>query len=193
MQHVAVRWLSVVWGRLQTTTILSATQRIVMSLVLIASSATACPVGSFSCVDEALLADLVAWAARLSGLPAAPIAQLPALRPVSAAELAREVCGEASPCRGVVAAYNTERREVLYVESFDMRDVESRSFIVHELVHYLQHQVRGERMASCMEAIASERQAYAAQNAYMQASGRRPRFGLALRLMSCPERTASDN
>jgi hypothetical protein len=85
-----------------------------------------------------------------------------------------------------VAAYDTARREALYVDSLDMRGADDRSFIGHELVHYPQHFARSGRHESCFEAIAAERQAYAVQNRYANAIGQMPHFVQVLRFLSCP-------
>jgi hypothetical protein len=61
-------------------------------------------------------------------------------------------------------------------------------------VHYLQHRQRGERMRESGEAVlASEREAYAAQNSHLGQFKQWRRVGEVLRFSRCPEgRTASE-
>lgn len=141
-------------------------------------------------LDAELLADLMGWAARLSGTPAPP--ETPTLQPLPAAALAEHVCpGNAGDCRTLVALYDTERRRILYRDSLDMNDLVDQSFIVHELVHHLQHLREGEALfSSCERALAAEAEAYAAQNRYLVQFKAWRRVGEMLRFMHCAGATA---
>jgi hypothetical protein len=148
--------------------------------------------GSSSCAqtrreapDPALLNDLLHWASRLSGMPAAPT--LPELLALSPDELAQRVCPEQpGHCRTLVAVYDTERRQVLYRNTLDLRDETDQSFIVHELVHYLQHLRDGDALfASCEQVLAAETAAYAVQNRYLAHFKQWRRVGEMLRFTHC--------
>jgi hypothetical protein len=135
--------------------------------------------------DMTLMADLLQWASRLSGLPLTPV--LPELRALPAADLAQRVCPERPEnCRSLVAVYDTDRVQVLYVNTLDLRDETDQSFIVHELVHYLQHLRDGDRLfAGCAQVMAAETQAYAVQNRYLQHFKQWRRVGEMLRFTHC--------
>ena len=141
-----------------------------------------------ACADGDLVADLLGWASRLSGLPPAPAGQAPSWAARPQAELARVVCGErAADCRGLVAAYDTERRHIVYDAALDLRDPTDQSYLLHELVHYLQHLSLGERLhESCEAVVASERAAYAVQNRYLERFKQWRRVGEAMRYAACP-------
>lgn len=87
---------------------------------------------------EETMDDLMAWAVRLSGLPAA--ADRPPVFAVTAQVLAEAICpGQARGCLGIVAAYDNKHARVLILDSIDLRDLSGQSFVVHEFVHHLQH------------------------------------------------------
>jgi hypothetical protein len=135
--------------------------------------------------DPALLNDLLQWASRLSGMPLAPV--LPAVQALSPDDLARRVCpDEPANCRTLVALYDTDRREVLYRNTLDLRDETDQSFIVHELVHYLQHLRDGDELfSSCERVLAAETAAYAVQNRYLTHFKQWRRVGEMLRFTHC--------
>lgn len=152
--------------------------------------AAACPtdgVPQRACIDAELAADLVGWASRLSGRAQPATAVLPRLQPLSHDDLARTVCPERpGSCRSLVAAYDTVGRRIVYRASFDLRDPTDQSFIVHELVHWLQQLERGEAIeASCQLVLAAEREAYAVQNQYLTRFGQSRRVGEMLRFTYC--------
>lgn len=153
-----------------------------------AQSATVCPPAAAHCVDAALLTDLLGWASRLSGLPA-PADERPALQALPQPVLAQRVCGEqARDCRGLVAVYDTDRHEIAYADTLDLRDATDQSYLVHELVHYLQHRRHGKRMhLHCEAVLASEREAYAAQNRYLERFKQWRRAGEVMRFTHCPQ------
>jgi hypothetical protein len=136
-------------------------------------------------VDPELLQDLMAWAVRLSGLPA-PDA-LPRLTALPERDLAARVCpAQPQHCRSLMAVYDTDRQEVLYRDSLDLRDETDQSFVVHEFVHHLQHQREGDGLfEDCARVVAAETQAYAAQNRYLAYFRQWRRVGEMLRFMHC--------
>ena len=151
---------------------------------------TACPTADVperACVDAELASDLVGWAARLSGRSQPAAAVLPLLQPLPLEELARTVCPERpGSCRGLVAAYNTVSRRIVYRATLDMRNPTDQAFIVHELVHWLQHLERGDAIEdSCRSVLAAEREAYAVQNQYLTRFQQLQRVGEMLRFTYC--------
>ena len=154
------------------------------------------PPAGHAAIDAELLLDLLGWASRLSELAlpsgSVPVDALPQRRPMSVAELAATVCPNApGSCRGLVAAYNTERRLIPYRDSLDMHDPIDQSFIVHELVHFLQHRSHGaEEQVSREAVLASERQAYEVQNVCLARFWQWQRMGEMLRFSHCPSAAA---
>lgn len=140
--------------------------------------------------DPVLLLDLLAWASRLSGLPAP--AQVPPVIALTPAALAERVCPQApGQCRGLVAVYDTERREVLHQDSLDLRDETDQSFIVHEFVHHLQHLAQGDTLFDgCDAVLRAETAAYAAQNRYLAHFKQWRRVGEVLRFTHCDSAAA---
>ena len=140
-------------------------------------------------VDAELAADLVGWAQRLSGRASPAGAALPELQPLPDDELARTVCPQQPhACRGIVAAYDTTRRRIVYRMSLDMRDPTDQSFIVHELMHWLQHLQRGHDLErSCESVLVAEREAYAVQSRYLERFKQWQRVGEILRFTFCPQ------
>ncbi len=151
------------------------------------------PPHSATCINAELAEDLARWAGKLSGLPFFALQELPPLLPLPQEALAQEVCGlEQAHCRGLVAVYDTDLRRILYVNTLDMSDPTDQSFIVHELVHALQHQQRGDALhASCAAVVESEREAYAVQNRYLAEFRQWRRVGKAVRFMHCADETAA--
>jgi hypothetical protein len=138
-------------------------------------------------VDAELAADLIGWAVRLSERTHPPREDPPALLPLADDELAMMVCPDRpGSCRGLVAAYDTDLRRILYRASLDMRDPTDQSFIVHELVHWLQHLDRGAALeASCESMLDAEREAYEVQNRYLVRFKQWQRVGEVLRFTFC--------
>jgi hypothetical protein len=143
-------------------------------------------------VREEMLDDLMAWAVRLSGLPRA--ADRPEVISVSLASLTATVCpDDPASCRGLVAVYDTERIRVLVRDTLDLRELSSQSFIVHEFIHHLQHRAQGAALTSgCEQVMAAERQAYEAQNRFLQQHRQMLRVGEMLRGMRCDRADASE-
>ncbi|MGM9491740.1 hypothetical protein [Ideonella sp. YS5] len=153
-----------------------------------AAAASAVPADDrHAAIDDELAADLMAWASRLSGLADLQPGRPPALVPLSAGDIAAEVCPDSpTGCRSLVAVYDTDRHRVLYRSSLDMRDPTDQSFIVHELVHHLQFLHRGESIfASCQAVVETERQAYSAQNRYQSHFRQWQRMGEVMHFMHC--------
>ncbi|HMX09649.1 MAG TPA: hypothetical protein PKE61_01935 [Burkholderiaceae bacterium] len=136
-------------------------------------------------LDPELLQDLMGWAVRLTGLPAPAV--LPRLTPLPEAALAARVCpDQPRHCRTLMAVYDTDRQEVLYRDSLDLRDETDQSFVVHEFIHHLQHLRDGDALfADCPRVVAAETQAYAAQNRYLAHFRQWRRVGEMLRFMHC--------
>lgn len=87
---------------------------------------------------------------------------------------------------GLVAAYIIEQRRIVYRDDLDLDDDADNSFIVHEYVHALQHRRFGDRMFdTCQGVLALERQAYQAQQRYLNYRGQLLRVGDRLRYVTC--------
>lgn len=143
--------------------------------------------GRYAQVSAELAQDLLGWAQRLSGRQPVTGQTPPRLEPLDDEMLARTVCPDhPGACRGLVAAYDTDRRRIIYRASLDMRDPTDQSFIVHELLHWLQHVERGKALeASCESMLDAEREAYAVQNQYLSRFKQWQRVGDVLRFTFC--------
>jgi hypothetical protein len=161
-----------------------------LGLWIAASTALADAPAHKPALDMALMTELLQWAGRLSGLPVAPA--LPELHALAAADLAQRVCPQRpGDCRTLVAVYDTDQRMVLYRDSLDLRDETDQSYIVHELVHYLQHLRDGDRLfANCEQVMAAETLAYGAQNKYLAHFKQWRRVGEMLRFTHCQQADA---
>jgi hypothetical protein len=135
-----------------------------------------------------LLAQLLAAAVNLSGLPPIPVSELPPVVLLSRPVLNQTVCSSAPiRCAGLIAAFDTQRYRIVVDEKLDFGDPDDDSFLVHELVHVLQFKQSGSAgFTSCTAVLESERQAYAAQNLYLREKGRPGQHGIALRFTRCP-------
>ena len=168
---------------------------LLVQLMLAAASWAESPLAGQAEIDAELLLNLLGWASRLSDLAlpqgGLPADALPQLQPLAPADLAATVCPNApASCLRLVAAYNTDRRSIVYRNTLDMRDPTDQSFIVHELVHFLQHRTHGaDQPVSCEAVLASERQAYDVQNAYLARFRQSQRMGEILRFSHCPGAT----
>lgn len=135
---------------------------------------------------------LLEEAVRLSGLPPLPSGREPEVRSVTREELRALVCGEDEEaqgvqCNGMQAAFDTERNRILVLEWGRQRGAEWESFVVHELVHALQHAQHGDAIyASCEAARATEQQAYAVQDAYLSKRSALLRVGSRMWWWHCP-------
>jgi len=138
-------------------------------------------------VDVELLTYLVAAAARLSSLDAMPVPQLPPVSQLPPAELRMVACPQRpADCADIAAFYDHDGNRILLRDDLDMASGADNSFLVHELVHVLEHRAKGAAFhADCNEALRSERKAYRVQNAYLREQGRLERHGDMLSHMNC--------
>jgi hypothetical protein len=139
-------------------------------------------------ISTELLSNLLAAAVQFSGLPAIDVSDLPPVEVVSSPVFIKTVCPlQPSRCVATVAAFDTQRYRIVIRDSLDMDDLGENSFLVHELVHVLQYKRDGStRFMTCEGVLESEREAFEAQNRYMQANGMVRQEGIAVRLMKCP-------
>jgi hypothetical protein len=140
--------------------------------------------------QDDVYAGLLGWAEKLSGYPA------PATMPV--VEFKPQSFFDANACGGhhchVWGWYPDTGRNVVYVheaaraaiaDASDPQGVLAASIVVHEFTHYLQAVHRNFAPYPCSQAIALEREAYAVQNAYINAYGRMIPVGVAMQTASC--------
>ncbi len=79
---------------------------------------------------------------------------------------------------------------ILYRNTFDFQNALDRSYIVHELVHFLQHTSKGERLnENCRVIRDNERQAYIAQSRYLSRRGESFPIDEMMKLTYCPNQT----
>lgn len=112
---------------------------------------------------------------------------------VSAAELAYEVCASnMDECEGVAALHDAQSG-IIYVRNDlePLRLTLDSSLLVHEFVHALQHERESEleMYGSCEDLLRTERAAYRAQNAFLDAHGLYGRQGMMLQAQGssvCP-------
>lgn len=136
-----------------------------------------------------VLVRLLAAAIEFSGLPPIHVSELPPVIAVSREDLTKNVCA-ANPgrCMSLVAAFDTKGYRILISDALDLNDPSDNSFLVHEMVHVLQLKQTGtEKFTSCRAVVASEHEAYGAQNRYLVANGRVGLQGSSLRFMRCPD------
>jgi hypothetical protein len=128
-------------------------------------------------------------AIRFSGLPGMPAEELPFFMPLSNIEMRAEVCPYVlTKCDGIVSAYDHENYVIHYLDTFDTRSIEDNSFLVHELVHVLQHRAHLVPKPLTCEAVKRiEIQAYAAQNAYLKYWGSEMRQGRSAETITCED------
>ncbi|MBK7664847.1 MAG: DUF4157 domain-containing protein [Sterolibacteriaceae bacterium] len=139
--------------------------------------------------DSTLLAYLLSAAASLSGYPQVAVDALPPIVRMSAAEMRRAVCDHGqNSCADMAAVFDTDGGRILLRDDLDLDSAADNSFLVHELVHVLQHRQRGGRIfAGCHETLRTEREAYAVQNRYLKREGQFLRFGEGLAFMRCAD------
>ena len=114
-------------------------------------------------MDSLTATILLSWASHLSGYSVPEVPPTVQYEPHS--YFVEHACG-GRDCR-VVGWYNDEN--VIYIDQ-KHRDDDSTfaaSLVVHELVHYLQHQSGQFDSRSCEDSLAREREAYGVQNRYM--------------------------
>jgi len=101
-------------------------------------------------------------------------AELPEVVPVSQQTMMHVVCQRAddpASCkkrRGLVAAYVPATHTVFYRYDLDLQNDTANSFVVHEFVHVLQHNTKGDRaFYGCANTVYAENEAYTAQRQYL--------------------------
>ncbi|KRB70564.1 hypothetical protein [Noviherbaspirillum sp. Root189] len=144
-----------------------------------------------------LLGRLLAAAVQFSGLPAIDVSDLPPIDVIDTGAFLKAVCPQKpARCVPMMAAFDTQHYRIVIRDSLNMDDPSHNSFLVHEMVHVLQYKRDGStRFMSCEAVIESERQAFNAQNLYMESNGLLQREGSMLRYMKCPppNRPVGDN
>lgn len=139
-------------------------------------------------MDTELIAFLLAAAVRITGLPAVAVEDLPVFVALPAEELEHQVCpgDDDVGCRGIAAYFDSLRYRVLYRADLSPDDPLEHSFLLHEIVHVLQHRQFGNAMyADCRATLATEAQAYRAQNTYLRYTGLLVQVGGMLRVAAC--------
>jgi len=144
--------------------------------------------------DFQLLAELSAITAALSGYSPIPVDKLPPIKLLAPPEFAAAVCPDnPRECASIAAHFDETGPVIRLVDTLDLEYPRGRSFLVHELVHVMQHQQRGKiGDAGCPENLRSEQEAYRVQNAYLGRTGQRYRFGNRLFTMTCGAEQAGD-
>lgn len=138
-------------------------------------------------MDTALIAFLLAAAVRITGLPAVQLGELPVFVALPAEELERQVCpaGDGG-CRGIAAYFDSLHYRILYRDTLALEEPLDHSYLLHEIVHVLQHRQFGSAMyADCRATLRTEAQAYRAQDLYLRASGEQAQVGGILHKVAC--------
>ena len=140
-------------------------------------------------MEPALIAKLLAAAIRLTELPAVEVASLPQIVSMSSERIAREICPERpGSCQTMIALFEPTKRRILYRDTLNMKLPKDQSFVLHELVHVLQYTQQGDAIfGSCQATMASEGQAYRAQDRFLGESGEEFRVGGVFRFMRCED------
>ena len=144
------------------------------SIVLITSST-----GYAKPLDDQVNNALMSWAVLLSGY-AVP-QKLPDMIQVKHSYLETNACGGKS-CN-VLGLYDGQNT-VYLDDRMKLDSVAEKSIVVHEFVHFLQKK-SGVFGASCQDAIAQEREAYAVQQEFLTRHGIYYLVGTALHFSSC--------
>lgn len=139
-------------------------------------------------IDPEVYQDILSKAASYTELPGFEN-NVPPIIVLSEQDMYQEVCREdIDQCRGMAAFFDTEGYRILMRDDLDMYDDTDNSFLLHELVHALQFLSRGNDIfATCEEVMATEKQAYEAQNKYLRSRGQLFVAGAMLRFTSCPK------
>ena len=143
----------------------------------------------YPAVTQETLLYLLQAAASLSGLPSVEVETLPPIVMLPHDVMMARVCkGEPEGCEqtDLAAAFSPTHNEIVALESFDFdNDEVDASFLVHEIVHALQHRAMPAMMDSCESVWSAEIQAYSVQNAYLKSHGQMYQAGAALRFFHC--------
>lgn len=139
-------------------------------------------------MDTALIAFLLAAAVRITGLPAVSVEELPAFVALPSEEMERQICPAGDHgCRGIAAYFDSLRYRIMYRDDLVLEDPFEHSYLLHEIVHVLQHRQFGEAMyADCRATLATEAQAYRAQNTYLKRYDQFAQVGGMLLQVGCP-------
>lgn len=145
---------------------------LVMAALMLFSVATAAQ-GKRSLSESDDTHRMLRSASEFSSRPIPGNGKQPVLIPMSAESLAAEVCPEnPGRCSSLFAAYSLETGNIMYRASFDLKNRVYRSFIVHEMVHFLQHLEQDEQMTkTCQQVMRNEREAYKVQAEYLKQHG----------------------
>jgi predicted transcriptional regulator len=104
-------------------------------------------------------------------------------------ELSTQVCPEdPKNCHGLVGLYDTNTKDIFLREDINPdTDMLSISFLIHEMVHKLQNELRTEdqMFSTCEKLFQTELQAYNAQDAFLKSEGQFFRAGNALKFFIC--------
>jgi hypothetical protein len=143
-------------------------------------------------VDSILIAQLLAAAVRITGLPAISEAEMPQLISMSKEAITQEMCPERpAQCDTLVALFEPLKYRVIYRNNLNLTKPYDRSFLVHELVHVLQFKAKGASIfASCKARVMAEREAYISQDRFLAEQAVEIRVSGALRFMRCPDEPA---
>jgi hypothetical protein len=143
-------------------------------------------------VDSNLIAQLLAAAVRITGLPAISEVEMPQLISMSKEAITQEMCPERpSQCDTLVALFEPLKYRVIYRNTLNLTKPYDRSFLVHELVHVLQFKAKGASIfASCKTRVMAEHEAYKTQDRFLAEQAVEIRVSGALRFMHCPDEPA---
>ena len=140
-------------------------------------------------ISQELITYLMTIAVRLSGFPAIPTEEYPLVKMLTQNEIIQFQCPEEpSACQNMVAFYEPEKNTIFLRDSLNLKITVDNSFLLHEMVHVLQHKSMGQDVfKDCANTLQSERQAYRVQNTYLVGSGLSDRFGDGLNYMVCSD------
>jgi hypothetical protein len=146
-------------------------------------------------MDANLVAQLLAVAVRMTGLPAIPEAELPQILSMTKEAITQEMCPERpSQCDTLVALFEPVKYRVIYRDTLNLRRTFDRSFLLHELVHVLQFKAKGRGIfETCQSRMQAEREAYFTQDRFLAEHAIEIRVGGALRFMNCPPEAAKSD
>lgn len=139
------------------------------------------------------VAELLAIAIRFSGLAPIDVAQVPeVVGVIGDYKWVHHACqSEVNACNRAVAIYNHQTNRIYYREDRlgDASSVIGSSYLVHEIVHVLQHhQYNGKGLYdTCDMLYHTEMQAYSVQNEYLASMGSGFRAGEAMKHFRCIE------
>lgn len=131
-----------------------------------------------------LYAILMSWAVTLSGLPAPE--RMPEIVRVPHSYLVQAACN-GRECK--VMGWFPPGETIYLDDRLDPRDnLHASSVVVHEMVHYLQHQSMARGLPfDCVSTISLERQAYGVQREYLLRYGVYQPVGVSMHNVGCEE------